>query len=1444
MKADNITDIYDLSPLQQGLLFHSLYEPTTGVYVDQHSIRLQGPLQLNTFQQAWQQAMDRHGVLRTSFHWQKLKQPVQVVHRQLPLPWHQEDWTEIQPAAQPQALQEWLEQDRVQGFDLGHAPLFRISVLQRAPQDFQVVFSRHHILMDGWSRMLLYQEIFTIYQALIHHQSPVLSDAPAFRSYIRWIRQQDSAQDYWQTHLQGITAPTRIPGDAEQKTTVQFQSLQHCLSTDHTHKLQAFVRQHHLTLNTLVLAAWSILLSRMSGEADVIFGVTSSGRPPQLAQAEQIIGPLINTLPLRVKVLGCQSVIEWLQTFQASQVEMRQYEYCALTEIQAWSEVPPGLPLFESLAIFENYPVDASLGTANDELQILDTETISYTHYPLTLYASGGPQLKLDLGYRCDRYSESQVQQYLHILQTLITQMMVDTNRPLYHLTGLSESAANPILHQWNQTRQDYPKDCIHHLFERQVVKTPDAIALRDLSQSLTYTDLNEMANRLSHYLQRVGLGPEVKIGLALERSTDLVVAMLAVLKAGGAYIPLDPAYPPSRLAFMLEDSQAELLLTSSHLKSSFTAFTGTFLYLDEIAPDIARQPSHNPAVKTAPLNLAYIIYTSGSTGQPKGVAISHQSVVNFLCSHQQSPGLIAEDVLLAVTSLSFDIAVLELLLPLTVGAQVLVAPAAVIQDGSQLASLMEQATVMQATPATWRLLLAAGWAGQPHLKILCGGEALTVDLAERLLTKGSSLWNLYGPTETTIWSTQRQIQTGEVDIGGAIANTELYLLDPFFQPVPLGAPGELYIGGEGLARGYFNRPGLTAERFIPNPFSHQAGARLYRTGDLARYQPDGSLQHLGRLDTQVKVRGFRIELGEVEALLNRQPTIEQAVVGIPQDGQLIAYCQPQAGQKLSVEKLRTALQQQLPAHMIPSRFVAIASMPLTPNGKIDRRSLPQPDQAAPLRTTPFLPPQTDLEKQVADRWATLLKVERVGLQDNFFELGGHSILIVQLLTQMQEAFGIMIPLRSLFARPTLEAQVELVRAAQAGTDLAALDAKPDLHQEAVLDSALFPPTNWHEEPLQTLLLTGATGFLGGYLLAELLDKTSAQIYCLVRAENEAQGAAKLKANLESYGLWDRESGKRIIPVLGDLAKPRLGLSSEQFQSLSTQVQVIYHNGAWVNFLADYQTLKAANVLGTQEVLRLACTIRTKPVHLVSTFSVFSVGDRKHKSILLETDVPRHGDQLQSGYAQSKWVAEQLACQARERGLPVAIYRPGRVTGHSQTGQGNTGDFITSFVKGCIQLGSIFTSPTDPLMDFTPVDYVSQALVHISLQPDALGQIFHLVNPAPMSVAHLQQWLISDSGYDLQTLTYEIWHQQLHQATKETKTNALYPFMARFPSTIQAHNAPELASQFCSSHTLAALTNSAIHCPPVDATLLNTYFQFFIDSGFLPAPHSSSTIPD
>jgi amino acid adenylation domain-containing protein len=658
------------------------------------------------------------------------------------------------------------------------------------------------------------------------------------------------------------------------------------------------------------------------------------------------------------------------------------------------------------------------------------------------------------LEYNTDLFKADTITRMLGHFQVLLESIVANPDRQFADLPILTAAERHQLLVEFNQnqsklciSRQEpgnkpNPKidRCLHHLIEAQVEQTPDAVAVIFENEQLTYRELNCRANQLAHYLQMLGVKPEVLLGICLDRSLEMVIALLGILKAGGAYVPLDPTYPKERLAFVIEETQLPVLLTQQHLRESIPQHQAHTVCIDSEWQAIALHSQENIDSGVRSENLAYTIYTSGSTGKPKGVQITHNAVVNFLTSMQQEPGLSQQDVLLAITTISFDIAALELYLPLIVSAKIVLVSREVASDGVQLSNMLASATVMQATPATWQLLLDSGWQGNKQLKMLCGGEAMTRSLAERLLQKGSSLWNMYGPTETTIWSAARKVEPGtdSVAIGCPIANTQIYLLDPHLQPVPIGVPGELYIGGAGVARGYFNRPDLTAQRFIPNPFSDRQENRLYKTGDLARYLPNGSIEYLGRIDYQVKIRGFRIELGEIETVMRQHPAVREAIAIVREQPQksLVAYVVPNQHPAPAINDLRSFLKERLPEYMVPAAFVLLDALPLTANGKLDRRALPTPDGERPVEGT-FVAANTPLEEMVAGIWVQILGLEQVGIHDNFFELGGHSLLATQAISHVRQTFQVEIPLRRLFEAPTVaELAKQIETAMQAKSEL------------------------------------------------------------------------------------------------------------------------------------------------------------------------------------------------------------------------------------------------------------------------------------------------------------------------------------------------------------------------------------------------------------------------
>ncbi|MEM9923870.1 MAG: amino acid adenylation domain-containing protein [Cyanobacteria bacterium P01_D01_bin.50] len=1083
MSNKQIEDIYPLSPMQQGMLFHSLYAPDSGVYIIEVSFEIHGKLNILAFEQAWQVAIDRYPVLRTAFVWEKVEKPLQVVGRKVKVPITLIDWQSLEQSKQKQQLEELLQNQRKQGFNLAKAPLMRLILLRKQPEVYEFIWIYHHLLLDGWSVPFILQDVLTSYSTISQGESLLnksFNKSRPYKDYIAWLLSQNlsEAEQFWRNNLAGFLAPTPFRVDKKLETSIKSnfsnQKQEIKISSEITSKLQNFAKNHQLTLNTLIQAAFTLILSRYSGEDDIVFGVTSSGRPSTLKNSESMVGLFINTLPLRVQVDSKESLLPWLKRIQKQQIELQKYEYSPLLEIQRWSDIPRGLSLFESIIVFENYPVETTVKSAIKDLNLQNIQITEQNNFPLGLYVVVDSNITLRILYDGNRFENGTVARILGHLQTLLESMLIDDEQLLSELPLLTAKEKQQLLIEWNKTDCDYSNLCIHQLFEAQVELTPDKIAVVFESQQLTYKELNQKANQFVRYLQSLGVTKETRVGICLERSEKMAIALLGILKAGGTYIPLDPAFGQERLKFMVEDSGVNFLITDSKTspltpllikergQESTTPlldkergdkaqlYRGEVINLDNDWESIEKQSSENLLSQTTPENLAYIIYTSGSTGKPKGVKIAHKSLVNCLESMQQKPGMSENDVMLNVTTLSFDIAALEFYLPLISGATLVIVSREIATDGIRLTQNIEQnqVTVMQATPATWRLLLAAGWKSNRQLKILCGGEALDISVAEELLKLSKEVWNLYGPTEATIWSAVAECRdviyniskihqkdvtynvSTTVPIGKPINNTQFYVLNDYLQPVPIGVPGQLYIGGAGLAQGYLNKPELTAEKFINNTFSSSSPSslsspsNLYKTGDLVRYLPDGNLEYLGRIDYQVKLRGFRIELGEIESVLMQHPDVKQAVVTLYKnndDEKLIAYLVPSSD--ISQTELRKFLQDKLPYFMIPSNYMMLEEFPLTPNRKIDRKALPLPDKNRPDLDN-FVIPKTKIEREIAQIWQEVLQVEKIGIYDNFFDLGGNSLLMVKVHSKLREKFSHDVSLVEMFRHPTISALV------------------------------------------------------------------------------------------------------------------------------------------------------------------------------------------------------------------------------------------------------------------------------------------------------------------------------------------------------------------------------------------------------------------------------------
>jgi amino acid adenylation domain-containing protein len=1495
-KNKEIESIYPLTPLQQGMLFHSLSAPDYDMYFQQKSYKFHGYLNLHNFEKALQIVVSRHAILRTFFIWEDYQKPLQIVCKSVNLPLENYDWRDLSPVEQQAAVKTFLQADREKGFQLDRAPLIRCSTIGLADDIYQFVWSDHHLLLDGWSSSTILKEIFALYEANNQGESLYLPSPRPYKDYVTWLQQQDLAlaETFWQRTLQGFTAPTQLGGQSgsnlsNSKDNYGVQQIR--LSMMVTKDLQALVKKYRLTLNTLLQGVWGLLLHHYSGDSTVVFGTTVSGRPADLVGVESMVGLFINTLPVCAKISGAADLVTWLQELLAQQVEREQYAYSSLVDIQKWSDLPRGSSLFESLLVFENYPEISPQGRFNN-LEISKSHFYERNNYPLTILAETSPELSLGIGYDSCRFDDATIAQILEHLQKLLLniaanpaqslrelllasgltvassktslvrtaefddlrgrsnltehqlliwlghqfnsealiynnaltftiptqidsnhfqaafQVLIDSsdalrtvflavdgvpqqkvlpscsyivdfidlsqvtdysialadllekraqivfdlekclfdtvlvklsqqkfvwyinthqiisdglslslifnhiselyilsthnslpqiiplpqfqdyldyerkyrnserydkvehhwqqklsepiepigfygktptntttvarrvstklgddrsqklrslsshqsstgvtsnaaisniflailsiylhhisgNRKLaigipihnrrspifkktigsfvqvlplyidiedtdnvqsllkkiaagisaslrysqcaignprknlvydailnYHTTtfidfagsqidfdwihtghsneslsiqirdvGLSgdftidfdfncdvfddklvdlaiqhftqvvdsslENFASPIskidliserekqhiLVELNQTQKNISPQLFTDILAEQTRNTPDRVAVVFENQCVTYAELNARSNQLAHHLQSLGVEPEVLVGVYTERSLNMLVAFLAILKAGGVYVPLDPALPKERLAYILSNSQVSVLLTQKNLVTELPEQETYIVCLDADLEKISKQNDLNPLNVLRSDNLAYVIYTSGSTGMPKGVAIEQRGMLNHLYAKVWDLQLTEHDAVAQTAPQSFDISVWQLLVAFLVGARVHIFSDSIVRNPAKLLEKIAQQeiSILEVVPSLLQMMLQElelhpqQRLSLPKLRwLILTGEALPPKLCDRWLGLYPTIpmLNAYGPTECSDDVTHYPIyeplgtQTLHTPIGRAIANTQLYILNPQLRPMPIGIAGELYVGGIGVGRGYLNNPELTAKAFIPNPFG-ASGSRLYKTGDKARYLSNGNIEFLGRIDDQVKIRGFRIELLEIEAVLTQHPAVRESAVIVwehSEDKQLVGYILPHQLETPKLEsQLRNWLQEKLPDYMMPSAFVMLDSLPLTPNGKVDRRALPAPEKSNFTGKTNFIPPRNSLEWQLASIWEEVLNVRPVGVQDNFFEIGGHSLLALQLMAQIQQQIGKKLPLATLLQHPTIE---------------------------------------------------------------------------------------------------------------------------------------------------------------------------------------------------------------------------------------------------------------------------------------------------------------------------------------------------------------------------------------------------------------------------------------
>ncbi|MEH1848660.1 MAG: amino acid adenylation domain-containing protein [Nostoc sp.] len=1038
------SDILYLSLIQERLWFLYQLQPDIPLYNESSLFRITGDLNSKLLEQSINQIIQRHEILRTTFKTVE-GQPLQIIAPKLTITLPVVDlqaWSEIK---QEELIKQLVTEQSSQPFHLTQGPLLRGTLVQIKPQEHIILLTMHHIISDGWSWQVFYRELGTLYQTITNSSESALPELPIqYADFAIWQRQtwdQQKCQSglaYWKQKLENLPPVLALPTDNPRPAVQSFRGAREpiILPQSLTEALKSLSQMEGVTLFMLLLTAFKILLYRYTGQTDLIVATPVANRSQ--IETENLLGCFVNTLILQTDLSDNPSFRELLK--QVQEITLAAYSYQDFPFELLVKELQPErtlshTPLFQVMFVCQDAPLQSlELPGLKFTPLIVDSGTAKLD---LTLFLEDTKQgLMGALEYNTDLFETDTISRMIGHFQTLLTGIVAHPDANISKLPLLTNFEQNQLLVDWNDTKVDYPQDqCLHQLFEDQVERTPNAIALIYENQQLTYSELNAKANQLAHYLQKQGVEPQTLVGICVERSPQMVIGLLAILKAGSTYIPIDPNYPQERLAWMLEDSQTSILLSQQHLVESLPSHKTQVICLDSHWEKIAGESLENPLCNLNSNHLAYVIYTSGSTGKPKGAMNTHLGICNRLLWMQDTYQLTAADSVLQKTPFSFDVSVWEFFWPLITGARLVVARPDGHRDPNYLINLItqQQITTLHFVPSMLQAFLEAeGLENCQCLKrVICSGEALSVELQKRFFARLEvDLHNLYGPTEAAIDVTYykcspKNSNQQTVPIGRPIANTQIYLLDQYLNPVPVGVTGELYIGGVGVGKGYLHNEQLTTEKFIPNLFEQQIGSHLYKTGDLARYLPDATLEFLGRIDHQVKLRGFRIELGEIEAVLSQHSAVREAVV-LPHtekagNKSLVAYILPISNHQYSnlMNNLRSFVKQKLPEYMLPNTFILLETMPLTPNGKVNRQALPTPEQQNHKNELSFTVPETSVEKQLAAIWTQVLGVEKISVNDNFFALGGDSILILQVISQANQT-GLHLTVKQMFQYQTI----------------------------------------------------------------------------------------------------------------------------------------------------------------------------------------------------------------------------------------------------------------------------------------------------------------------------------------------------------------------------------------------------------------------------------------
>jgi myxalamid-type nonribosomal peptide synthetase MxaA len=1433
-----------LSCAQERLWFLDQLGLARSAYNMPLALRLDGALDVPALERSLTGLVERHESLRTRFGVER-GVPHQVIDPPGPFKLELLDLSGATDAERDSLLRDCMKREQLYRFDLLNGPLVRAVLVTVQPAEHLLLLTMHHIVSDGWSLGILQRELQALYCAFSQRQPAAL--APLGLRYVEWamLQREQLAEvarthlTYWKERLRGAPSQLELPTDHARPVVESFKGgeVRFGLSPLLSSALRDLARREGVTLFMLSLAAYQLLLFRLSAQQDIVVGVPVAGRSD--SSAHGTVGCFLNTVVFRTRLAGNPTFRELLARVKETSLDA--YAHQELPFEVLVKELRPDRDLgrqhiFQVMLAVQGHPEQRSQ-TPGLTWTWIDVERVS-AHFDLTLYVYDAPsELSGRFEYAADLFDRPTIERMAAHLRVLLAAVVADPDAHIDDVPIMSAAERERIVRGFNETTTPYPADrLVHELFEERVASAPHSLAVLCDGQALDYAALNAMANRLARHLRELGVGVGEYVPIVMPRSLQMLVAQIAVLKCGAAYVPMDPTLPAERLAFCIRDCAARYVVTIQGAQAAVADPVVQWVDCSSVAPHLDDYPVDNLDVQVERPHPAYVMYTSGSTGIPKGVVVPHHAIGRLVIN----PNYIEiepQDRFCYASNPAFDAATFEVWGALLNGASVVIVPPEVVLEAPRFAELLRQSGVTV-------LWLTIGLLAQysrplapvfPRLRyLLTGGDVVDAGLAAKILQQAPPRHFIcaYGPTECTTFSTAHLIEgideaAKSVPIGRPISNTQVYILDTSLQPVPIGVAGEIYIGGPGVALGYLNRPDLTAQRFIPDPFSVHCAARLYRTGDLARWRADGTVEFLGRNDQQVKIRGFRVELGEVEATLARHAQVHEVVVVARQGGPagklLVAYVTKHGEHAPAPEELRMYLESSLPEYMVPTAFVVLERFPLTVNGKVDRRALPAPGADA-FTHQQYEAPRGEVEERLAQIWRALLPVQRIGRRDDFFGLGGHSLLVLQALFKINQSFGCKLAVADLYRSPTLHELADRIRGSVVADELI------DLAREAALDHAILARAEPVHVPARAVLLTGSTGFVGRFLLWQLLKETQATIYCLVRASSAHQAMRRLRATLIAWDLWRDELAPRIVAIPGDLRQPRLGIDQFDYQMLTRTIDTIFHCATSMNHLESYLAAKAANVESARELLRFATAHKAKSVNYVSTLSVFRSRQTGSGRVVDErTPIEREQHPVSSGYAGSKWVAEKIFMTAGERGIPCNIFRLGLVWADAEQGRYDELQREYRIIKSCLLSGfgiKDYRCAAAP----TPVDYVAQAMVLLGNRHMQGSGIFHLCAPAQL-IDGVFERCNEFVGTSLELLSHYEWiceMKRLHEHGTSLPVVPLieYAFSMSEQSFIEhQRRMQEHRARVDSSRTQVELEQLGIVAPIVDDMLLRTCVQ-------------------